>query len=180
MRGLLPICFLLGWSKVIGFQLIVSQKSSLSVLFQLGSAKNDNNDDNLSSLIAGLGAPAKRLKVTSPAITGDYDKAVVGAEVENLIQTAGVVVFSSSTCPFCDTVKEIFESKKVSYKVVELDERPDLRAEMASLIGGRASVPAVFIAGDFVGGCNDGGKGGIVPLNNSGELDILLSRAGLT
>ena len=51
--------------------------------------------------------------------------------------------------------------------MVELDEVRDgkaIRAEMADLIG-RTSVPAIWIGGEFIGGCNDGptkDRGGIV------------------
>lgn len=74
----------------------------------------------------------------------------------------------------------MLDAKKARYHVVELDEVKDgkaIRAEMADLIG-RTSVPAIFIGGDFIGGCNDGPKGGIVKLNDSGELDSMLSAVG--
>ena len=48
------------------------------------------------------------------------------------------------------------------YEVVELNEvadGPGLRAELGSLVG-RTSVPAVWINGQFVGGCNDEDDGG--------------------
>lgn len=67
-----------------------------------------------------------------------------------------------------------------TYHVVELDEDQDgkpIRAEMAELIG-RTSVPAIWIGGDFIGGCNDGPKGGIVKLNENGELNGMLSSVG--
>ena len=48
-----------------------------------------------------------------------------------------------------------------------------IRAEMADVIG-RTSVPAIWIDGVFIGGCNDGPLGGIVKLNDSGELDPML------
>lgn len=67
----------------------------------------------------------------------------------------------------------------VKYTVVELDEVPDgkaLRAEMANIID-RTSVPAIWIDGTFIGGCNDGPKGGIVKLQQSGELVPLLKSA---
>ena len=62
------------------------------------------------------------------------------------------------------------------YTVVELDTDPDgkaIRAEMADLVG-RTSVPAVWIGGQFVGGCNDGPMGGLVKLNDAGELKEML------
>ena len=72
------------------------------------------------------------------------------------------------------------DEKKVQYHVVELDEVKDgkaIRAEMADVIG-RTSVPAIWIGGDFIGGCNDGPKGGIVKLNDSGDLDPMLRAVG--
>jgi len=59
---------------------------------------------------------------------------------------------------------------------VELDNDPEgkaIRAEMGEMVG-RTSVPAIWIGGKFVGGCNDGPMGGLVTLNDSGELDGLL------
>ena len=48
---------------------------------------------------------------------------------------------------------------------------------MADLIG-RTSVPAIWIGGKFVGGCNDGPMGGVVKLNESGELQTMLQGVG--
>ena len=48
---------------------------------------------------------------------------------------------------------------------------------MGDLVG-RTSVPAVWIGGSFVGGCNDGPMGGIVKLASSGELKGLLEGVG--
>lgn len=50
-----------------------------------------------------------------------------------------------------------------------------LRAELAQKTG-RTSVPAVFIKGEFAGGCNDGGLGGIMTLDRAGKLQLLLAR----
>lgn len=66
------------------------------------------------------------------------------------------------------------------YTVVELDTDPDgkaIRAEMADFVG-RTSVPAVWIEGAFVGGCNDGPMGGLVKLNEAGQLSTMLKAAG--
>lgn len=74
----------------------------------------------------------------------------------------------------------MLDGKGAKYTVVELDEDGDgkaIRAEMADLVG-RTSVPAVWIDGVFVGGCNDGPMGGIVSLDGSGKLDQMLKAAG--
>jgi len=72
------------------------------------------------------------------------------------------------------------DGKGVKYVAVELDTDPDgkaIRAEMADFLG-RTSVPAIWIGGKFVGGCNDGPMGGIVKLNESSELDSMLKEVG--
>jgi len=48
---------------------------------------------------------------------------------------------------------------------------------MSNIIG-RTSVPAIWIGGEFIGGCNDGPNGGIVKLNESGELNSMLKSVG--
>lgn len=62
--------------------------------------------------------------------------------------------------------------------MVELDQVEDgmaLRAELGQLVG-RTSVPAIWIDGDFIGGCNDGP--GLLTLDREGTLDTKLKAAG--
>ena len=47
------------------------------------------------------------------------------------------------------------------------------KAELRELTG-KTSVPQVFVKGQFIGGCNDGGLGGTVPLLKSGKLQEML------
>ena len=64
--------------------------------------------------------------------------------------------------------------------MVELDQDPDgkaIRAEMGDMLG-RTSVPAIWIGGDFIGGCNDCRMGRIMSLNDSGKLDGMLKGVG--
>ena len=66
------------------------------------------------------------------------------------------------------------------YTVVELNEVEGgypLRAELAAREG-RTSVPALFVNGVFVGGCNDGGLGGVITLDTKAELKPMLAAAG--
>jgi glutaredoxin-related protein len=58
----------------------------------------------------------------------------------------------------------------------ELCEALAFRAELAALTG-RTSVPSVWIGGQFVGGYNDGGLGGVATLYKSGRLRQLLVAA---
>ena len=72
--------------------------------------------------------------------------------------------------------RQVLDGYGAEYRVVELNEVQDgyaLRAELADLTG-RTSVPAVFIGGEFVGGCNDGGLGGVMTLDKAGKLQPML------
>ena len=66
------------------------------------------------------------------------------------------------------------------YEIVELNEIVGgyaLRAELAEREG-RTSVPALYVGGEFVGGCNDGGLGGVLTLDKAGSLKPMLQKAG--
>ena len=52
------------------------------------------------------------------------------------------------------------------------------RARISRALVGRTSVPAVWINGQFVGGCNDGPLGGVNSLNEQGKLAPMLKEAG--
>lgn len=76
--------------------------------------------------------------------------------------------------------KAILDGLGVKYSVLELDvleDGPGLRAELGKLTG-RTSVPAIWIDGTFIGGCNDGPLGGLNTLNQSGKLREMLATAG--
>jgi glutaredoxin 3 len=55
-----------------------------------------------------------------------------------------------------------------------------IRAELGKMIG-RTSVPAIWIQQQYIGGCNDGGPNniGIRGLNDNGQLDVMLQKAGV-
>jgi glutaredoxin 3 len=116
---------------------------------------------------------------------GDYDVSATRAKLSTLIQTTPAVMFSLSTWPFCKSTKGLFDYLGVDYRVVELEgaagstelcEALAFRAELAALTG-RTSVPSVWIGGQFVGGYNDGGLGGVATLYKSGRLRQLLVAA---
>jgi glutaredoxin 3 len=74
----------------------------------------------------------------------------------------------------------VLDGYNAEYKVVELNEVSGgyaLRAELAELTG-RTSVPALYVGGQFLGGCNDGGLGGVMTLDRNGKLQPLLAEAG--
>ncbi len=81
---------------------------------------------------------------------------------------AQVKIYSSDYCPYCHRAKALLRERGVSdWEEVVVDGKPDVRAAMAQL-GGRTSVPQIFINGQHVGGCDDlhalDARGGLVPL----------------
>ena len=43
-------------------------------------------------------------------------------QVENHIANNKVMMFSKTTCPFCTKIKQLFDSLKIEYQVLELDQ----------------------------------------------------------
>jgi glutaredoxin 3 len=83
-------------------------------------------------------------------------------------------------CQWCSDDTFVMLLFNYRYTDVDLQKDPDgkaLRAEMGERLG-RTSVPAIWINGEFIGGCNDGPMGGLVTLKESGKLDTMLSAAG--
>jgi len=68
----------------------------------------------------------------------------------------------------------------VSFQAIELDQMGDegkaLRAQLGVMTG-RTSVPNIWIAGEGIGGCNDGP--GIMTLQKEGKLEPMLKAAGV-
>ena len=67
--------------------------------------------------------------------------------------------------------KAALKEAGIEFKDVEVTDAQ--KAELKALTG-KTSVPQVFVKGQFIGGCNDGGLGGTVPLLKSGKLQEML------
>lgn len=81
-----------------------------------------------------------------------------------------VVMYATSWCPYCARARQLLEEKGVSFEEIDVDARPDARAEMAQRSGGRRTVPQIFIGDTHVGGSDD-----LHALDASGGLDKLLA-----
>ena len=91
--------------------------------------------------------------------------------VAEVFASAPVVVFAASWCPYCKQAKAALKEAGIEFKDVEVTDAQ--KAELKALTG-KTSVPQVFVKGQFIGGCNDGGLGGTVPLLKSGKLQEML------
>ncbi|XP_016907094.1 uncharacterized protein LOC107994614 [Apis cerana] len=88
-------------------------------------------------------------------------------EVNQLIASHSIVIFSKTSCPFCKMAKQVFHNLQKEYTAIELNERND-GDEIQSILGemtGARTVPRVFVNGVCLGGGTD-----VKKLYETGEL----------
>lgn len=79
-----------------------------------------------------------------------------------------VVLYTTSTCPYCIRALKKLDEKGVSYENINVRENQEqFKAIMAKT--GWDTVPQIFIDDQFIGGCDD-----LHALDRKGELDALL------
>lgn len=108
--------------------------------------------------------------------------------VNDYIAKNKVMVFSKTTCPFCDKVKTLFKSLNVQFEVLELDKLPNGPDVQAALqeVSGQRTVPNVYINSTHVGGCDDTMKAHtenrLLPMINGGgseyDYDLIVIGGG--
>ena len=81
-----------------------------------------------------------------------------------------IVIYTKSTCPYCDAAKALLTAKGAEFDEIPVDGDRAQQAAMAERAGGRRTVPQIFIGAQHVGGCDD-----LHALEAAGELDALLS-----
>nr|XP_016851433.1 PREDICTED: glutaredoxin 2 [Anolis carolinensis] len=68
-----------------------------------------------------------------------------------------VVIFSKTTCSYCNMAKKLFHDANINYTAIELDRKENgsqFQDVLHQMTGGR-TVPRIFINGTFVGGATD-------------------------
>ncbi|MGA9601572.1 MAG: glutaredoxin 3 [Methylocystis sp.] len=83
-----------------------------------------------------------------------------------------VVIYTTSSCPYCIAAKRLLMQKGVSFEEISIDGDSAGRAKMSERAGGRRTVPQIFIGESHVGGCDD-----LYGLEEAGRLDALLAEA---
>ena len=79
-----------------------------------------------------------------------------------------VQIYVTGWCPYCDRARRLLKEKNVDFEVIDVEARPEARAEMMAR-SGRRTVPQIFIGGTHVGGCDD-----LYELDAANGLDPLL------
>lgn len=96
--------------------------------------------------------------------------------IQQTLQENPVVIFSKSSCPYCNKAKQVFDKLHVPYLAVELNGRSDgsdIQEVLGQMTGAR-SVPRVFVNKQCLGGGSD-----VEAMYKSNELQKLLQSQGL-
>jgi glutaredoxin 3 len=79
-----------------------------------------------------------------------------------------VQMYSTGWCPYCDRARRLLKEKNVAFEEIDVEARPEARAEMMAR-SGRRTVPQIFIGDTHVGGSDD-----LYELDAANGLDPLL------
>ena len=77
--------------------------------------------------------------------------------IDELINSAHVVVFTMEECRYCINVKKFFDDQNILYREVVIDPEANgmkIYEQLTAKVN-RTSVPQVFVGGQHIGGCDD-------------------------
>ncbi|MGO4523292.1 glutaredoxin 3 [Microvirga sp. 2MCAF35] len=80
-----------------------------------------------------------------------------------------ITIYTKSWCPYCSAAKKLLTEKGVAFTEIDIEKKPEARAEMIQRANGRSTVPQIFIGEKHVGGCDD-----LYALDDRGQLEPLL------
>lgn len=81
-----------------------------------------------------------------------------------------IIIYTMDFCSYCRSAKALLDKKGLAYKEIDITNDPELTDKLVDMTGGRTTVPQIFIDGISIGGFTDMKK-----LDDSGQLDKLLS-----
>ncbi|CAH8442313.1 unnamed protein product [Heterobilharzia americana] len=88
------------------------------------------------------------------------------------IESAAVIVFSKTGCPFCRKLKEILAEEKIRHATIELDQLPNGSTIQKSLssFSKIETVPQMFVRGKFIGDSQT-----IIKYRNNNQLAAIVN-----
>ena len=84
---------------------------------------------------------------------------------------ASIIIYSTLTCPYCDSAKALLDAKGLSYQEINVEKDPVKLKEMLSKSNGRKTVPQIFIDEKHIGGFED-----LKRLSESGMLETIIKK----
>jgi glutaredoxin 3 len=81
-----------------------------------------------------------------------------------------ITIYTKSWCPYCSAAKKLLTDRGAAFTEIDIEKKPEARAEMIRKAGGRTTVPQIFIGSRHVGGCDD-----LYALDDKGQLEPLLA-----
>jgi glutaredoxin 3 len=80
-----------------------------------------------------------------------------------------ITIYTKGWCPYCSAAKKLLSDKGVDFTEIDIEKKPEARAEMIQKASGRTTVPQIFIDDRHVGGCDD-----LYALDDQGQLEPML------
>lgn len=80
-----------------------------------------------------------------------------------------ITIYTKGWCPYCSAAKKLLDDKGVDFTEIDIEKKPEARAEMIQKANGRTTVPQIFIGDRHVGGCDD-----LYALDDQGQLEPML------
>ncbi|MDF2975265.1 MAG: glutaredoxin 3 [Microvirga sp.] len=80
-----------------------------------------------------------------------------------------ITIYTKGWCPYCSAAKKLLTEKGAEFTEIDIEKKPEARAEMIQKAKGRSTVPQIFIGEKHVGGCDD-----LYDLDDRGQLEPLL------
>ncbi|XP_070257286.1 glutaredoxin 2 isoform X1 [Myotis yumanensis] len=78
-------------------------------------------------------------------------------QIQETISDNCVVIYSKTSCSYCNMAKKLFHDMNINYKAVELDllEYGSQFQDALAKMTGERTVPRIFVNGTFIGGATD-------------------------
>ncbi|MCC2649989.1 MAG: glutaredoxin 3 [Microvirga sp.] len=80
-----------------------------------------------------------------------------------------ITIYTKGWCPYCSAAKKLLTEKGAEFTEIDIEKKPEARAEMIQKAKGRSTVPQIFVGEKHVGGCDD-----LYDLDDRGQLEPLL------
>ncbi|XP_038614292.1 glutaredoxin 2 [Tachyglossus aculeatus] len=103
------------------------------------------------------GPPHHRRMGTRASAPTTNAEAAAATQIQETVSANCVVIFSKTSCSYCDVAKKLFRDMNVNYTAVELDlhEYGSQFQDALHRMTGARTVPRIFVNGTFIGGATD-------------------------